>query len=471
MKLKKLLKDLRVDVKGSKEIEVTGITSDSRKSAPGSLFIAKRGRVYDGAKYIPQAVMNGATAVLTDIYDPFLGKVTQILSPDIQRLEGGIVSRYYGHPSKKLFTVGITGTNGKTTTSYLLRHLLESKNTPTGLIGTIEYLVGNASIEAERTTPDVVTNHRLLRDMVNENLKAVIIEATSHALDQNRLDLIDFDAAIFLNLSQDHLDYHASMDNYLAAKQKLFTHLKKDAVAFINTDDPAQISAPCKAFTFGQKKADLIGEIQQMDRTGTTFLATYQGKESRFFIPLIGEFNVSNTLAAISVGLSRGFELDEMAENFRTFKGVPGRLQKIPGSNVYVDFAHTEDALKNTLKTLKKVAKGRVITVFGCGGDRDQDKRPKMAAASDAYSDYTFVTSDNPRTEDPEDICREIIKGFKTNHYFVDIDRRSAITRAIEMAHKEDVVLIAGKGHEKTQIFDHQTLSFDDYQVGLEALC
>lgn len=490
MKLKKLLKDIPVkDIKGSKDIEVSGICSNSKLVSPGNLFVARKGLSDDGSHYIPEALAAGASAVLTDIYDPTLKNVCQILHHDVSSLEGPLAMQYYQNPSNELFMVGITGTNGKTTTSFLIKHLLDQLSVPAGLLGTIEYIIGQHRYQATRTTPDVISNHKMLREMVNQGCRSAVMEVTSHALAQGRVYGIDFDIAIFTNLTLDHLDYHQTMENYCSAKNKLFRSLKTDkskkkikqfpTTAVINIDSgwSEKIREGCQVdiLTYG---IDNPAHLQALDicltPSGTKFKLKYKDQIVDCFWPLVGRFNVYNYLAAISVGLVRNIALEKLTNMMANFSAVPGRLEPVPnplGLKIYVDFAHSDDALVNVFETLNELKTGKLITVFGCGGDRDRSKRPRMAKVSGAYSDVSIVTSDNPRTENPEAIIDEVVKGFEKGQRFESIvDRRSAIEKAIEIATEDDIILIAGKGHETYQIFAHKTIEFDDRKVASE-LC
>jgi UDP-N-acetylmuramoyl-L-alanyl-D-glutamate--2,6-diaminopimelate ligase len=486
MKLKKLLKDIPIQqVKGSREITITGICANSKLVAPGNLFIAKKGKTDDGIKYIPEAIAAGACAVLTDIYDPSLKQVVQLVHSDVTSIEAALVAEYYQIPSDELLMIGLTGTNGKTTTSFLIKYLLDHFRGLCGLIGTIEYIIGEHRYQATYTTPDVISNHRMLREMVNQGCRSAVMEVTSHGLDQGRVAKIDYDIVLFSNLTTDHLDYHLTMDQYCESKRGLFLNLgkykskKKTAkTGVVNVDCPwhKKIIAGCQApiFTYGIKnEADLKASEINLSGEGTHLKITYQGKTVNCYWPLIGRFNVYNCLGAIAVLLVHGISLDRIAERMKTIPAVKGRLEPVPnelGLKIYVDFAHSDDALANVLETLKELKKnGHIITVFGCGGNRDRTKRAKMAEASERYSTFTIVTSDNPRCEDPEAICQEIAYGFnKKGSYEIEVDRRSAIQKAIEMATPEDIVLIAGRGHETYQIFAHKTIEFDDCKIASE---
>lgn len=485
MKLKKLLKDIPVlQIKGSKDIEISGICVNSKLVAPGNLFIAKKGRNDDGSQYIPEAISAGAIAILTDMYDPFLKDVTQLVHPDVAAMESLLAAHYYQHASNELFMVGITGTNGKTTTSFLVKHLLDYLHGPCGLIGTIEYIIGQHRYQATRTTPDVGANHKMLREMILNDCRSAVMEVTSHALDQGRVDHIDFDVAVFTNLTIDHLDYHQTMENYCQTKSKLFSSLKPEKkisdhstekTAIINADSPWQekFRDVCRvnviSYGIDNNTADLRATNIQMSRHGTDFTVSYKGISAHFSSPLIGRYNVYNVLSATAVALSRKVPLEAIAPLIATFSSVAGRLEPVQndlGLKIYVDFAHSDDAITNVLECLQEIKKGRIITVFGCGGDRDQTKRPRMARASEALSDITIVTSDNPRSENPLEIIRQITQGFqKKDSYIVEIDRYKAIELAVNTATSDDIILIAGKGHEPYQVFSHKIIEFDDRKV------
>jgi UDP-N-acetylmuramoyl-L-alanyl-D-glutamate--2,6-diaminopimelate ligase len=489
MKLKTLLKDINgITIKGSKDIEITGICAHSKRVSPGNLFIAKAGKIDDGMRYIPEVIQAGATAVLTDIYNPSLKNIVQVIYPDVASLEGLLAARYYGFPSNELLMIGITGTNGKTTTSFLVKHLLDKIGKSCGLMGTIEYIIGNHHYQATHTTPDVTTNQKMLREMVTQGCKAAVMEVTSHALDQRRVAYIDYDIAIFSNLTLEHLDYHQSMENYCEAKRKLFLSLGNQPqslksypkVAVVNGDSPwhHKMLEGTKAlpFSYGieNHKVDLHASKIQLTAEGTRFDLNYKGEIISCFCPLVGRYNVYNSLAAIAVGLIAGEPLEKLVRLLQDFVPVVGRLEPVANTKemkIYVDFAHTDDALSNVLECLQELKKDRIITIFGCGGDRDKSKRPKMAKVAEELSDMCIVTSDNPRSEDPSVICQEIVKGFKNpSSHTVILDRKKAIAHALKIATKQDIILIAGKGHERHQIFAHKTVEFDDRKVAAE-LC
>lgn len=488
MKLKKLMKEIpNTVIKGSKELEITGICANSKRVAPGNLFIARKGCNEDGALYIPEAIEAGAVAILTDIYDPLLDKsVTQVIHPSVSSLEGMIAAHYYQFAADDMFMVGITGTNGKTTTSFLIKHLLDHSDSLCGLIGTIEYIIGEHRYQAIRTTPDVVSNHKMLREMAHQKCRSAVMEVTSHALDQHRVDHIDFDIAIFTNLTVDHLDYHKTMENYLLAKNKLFRSLNPSKrkklfphpkMAIVNADSPwhQQVLQGCQAnvLTYGiDADADLKAENIVFSSTGTSMTVNFNGKKQDLTWPLVGRFNVYNCLATIGVGLSCQLSLEKIGEILAKAPFIQGRLQLVPnalGLNIYVDFAHSDDALLKVLDCLQEFKTGRIIVVFGCGGNRDTSKRPKMAKVCEQYADLSIVTNDNPRQEDPLEIINQITSGFsKKESYLIEINRYQAIEKAISFASSEDIILIAGKGHESHQIFANQTIPFDDRNVAQE---
>lgn len=478
MKLKKLIKDIPFkDIKGSKDVEITGLSVNSKLVAPGHLFVAKKGHNDDGTKYIPEAIQGGAVAIVTDLYDPSL-PITQLIDADVSSKEVELATHFYQFPSKELNVIGITGTNGKTTTSFLVKYLLDKVGDSAGLIGTIEYIIGNLRFSATRTTPDVISNHKMLRDMITHGCKSAVMEVTSHALDQNRVKGIEFDVAVFTNLTWEHLDYHGSMEEYAKAKAKLFQGLKPEAYACVNSDSPyAQaMLEKCKAKTirFGLfSDCDLKAKDIVLTESGTRFHLDYQGKSYPVEIPHVGRFNIYNVLAALSALIASGYKLEALIPLLKNAPTVKGRIEPVPNPlnlKIFVDFAHKEEALINVLECLSEFKNGRILTVFGCGGDRDRGKRPKMAAAAEQFSDIVIVTNDNPRSEDPEAIAREIARGFKKDSYLIELDRRMAIKKAVMLAMPDDIILIAGKGHETYQIFQHKTCEFDDCKVALEVV-
>lgn len=472
--LKSLFKDLNVTWKGSQEIKLTSLTANSKAVGPGSLFIAKRGVKGDGHRYIPEAVAAGAVAILADTCDPFLKGVTQVISPDVNALEAIIAHRFYNYPASQLSVYGVTGTCGKTTTTFLIKHLLDEVGSPCGLIGSVSWMTKEKILPASHTTPDLITTLKLLHEMVEGGCSSVAMEISSHAIDQKRVEGISPKVAVFTNLSHEHLDYHKSMEEYARVKALLFKHLSRESFALVNGDDvwsSFMVQESCaKVVRYGlNPQFELSASDLNLSAQEMQFNVKWKGETARFKTALIGRFNVYNILAAAGVLLVEGFNLPQIAQALEVFPGVPGRLERVPNRrqlNVLVDYAHKPEALKNVLQTLQEIKTGRIITVFGCGGNRDGEKRPKMAAIAESLSDFTIVTSDNPRQEDPAEIARQIILGFQTrDRYTVELDRRQAIAKALEMANSQDLVLIAGKGHETYQIFGDRTVPFDDRLV------
>ncbi len=470
MRLKRLIQKIAdLEVKGSKDIEITGLCANSKVVAPGNLFIAKKGLAHDGTRFIPDAVAAGAVAILTDMYDPFL-QVTQLIHPDVASIEAKLAAEYYHNPSSELKIIGITGTNGKTTSSFLIKHLLDKAGLLAGLIGTIEWIVGDHRFPTSMTTLDTITNHKLLREMASAGCKSCVMEVSSHGLDQKRVEEIDFDIAVFTNFSQDHLDYHKDMESYKNAKAKLFSRLREDKWAIFNADDPVQFVTKAKTLTYAiDNQADLMAKELKLSDKGIQFIASYQGQEVLCKSPLVGRFNIYNLLATIAVGLCSKVALEECIAFIKSFKGVLGRLERVKngrGLHIFVDYAHTEDALSRVLETINGIKKGNLLTVFGCGGDRDQDKREKMGRVASRLSDEVIITSDNPRNEDPEAIVKQILQGVPEKFpVTVELDRECAIRRAIQKMGKDDILLIAGKGHEKKQIFANRVIPFDDVEI------
>lgn len=470
MKLKKLCDGiLGISIRGSKDVNISGLSEDSRMTAPGFLFFAKKGSFQDGAKFVLEAMNAGAAAIVTDLYDPFLS-VPQVICSDVAAFQGVLAAKYYGYPAKQLHMIGITGTKGKTTTSYLVRHLFEAMNQRCGLVGTVETIVGDHRFFSQLTTHDVIFNHKILKEMNAQGCKAAVLEVSSHGLNQGRVDEIGFDTAIFTNLHSDHLDYHKTLDQYAAAKQKLF--YRSQGTVIVNADNPfsSSMQGGKKRYEVGIEKGDLRAKNVVCNHEGIFFYI----EDIHFHLPLMGFFNIYNALSAIAVGIDQGWSLSSISAALKTFGGVPGRLESVPNNQglcVLVDYAHTGESLRNVLTTLKEITKGKIIVVFGAGGDRDPARRKQMGEAADMYADVSVVTTDNPRREDPYLICKEILTGFRSlKQVVVEMDRKKAIETAINLAKKEDIVLIAGKGHEKVQIFSDRTIHFDDVLVVKEFL-
>lgn len=467
---------------------VQGIADDSRAVTGGSLFIAVKGERVDGHDFVEQAIVAGAGAVIAQAAVAS-GPVPFVRVADSRRALGLLGSRFYGDPSARLKMIGVTGTNGKTTTTYICKSLLEGIGRRVGLIGTVGYQIGQEIFPASHTTPGALDLQQLLAKMVEAGLDAVVMEVSSHALALDRTSGCEYDVAVFTNLTQDHLDFHHTMDEYYEAKLRLFTGLaggqKAGKRAIVNLDDPRGMSirAACPVPVWGyaiQSQADLKAERVRLSLAGTTFTAATPSGTFTVESRLVGEHNVYNLLAAIGVALHDGATIDQIREATAHIANVPGRFERVSSGQdftVVVDYAHTEDALVRLLTAAQALKTNRIITVFGCGGDRDRGKRPKMGRAAVEYSDVVVLTSDNPRTEDPMAILREVEVGVRealVQHSHVQYrlvpDRREAIGAAIREAHPGDMVLIAGKGHEDYQIVGTKKFHFDDREAAREAI-
>lgn len=462
--------DADLVVYGERAIPITGLSSHSSDVAPGHLFIAKRG----GAAFVEAAVRAGAVALAGEEFLESFASLPQLIARDIGALEVALAHRFYERPQEKLFLIGVTGTAGKTTTCHAIHYLFEQLGVPCGCIGSLGPTM--------HTTPDVVTNHALLYRMVKEGCGACAMEVSSIGLDQKRTSGLEFDIALFTNLTHEHLDYHKTMQAYGEAKAKLFSALRPgakpyDKTGIVNADDPFSRTlarvCPARVRTYGMRQdAHVRGEHMEVRLHGLT-LGVREGQEAHVLRSrLLGRHNAYNLLAAISALRAWGAPLCRIVSALEAFPGVPGRLERVPnaaGKHIFVDYAHKEHALANVLRALREQTPGRLITVFGCGGDRDVQKRPKMAAVAERLSDLVIVTNDNPRTEDPEKIAADILRGFKVpGRVRTLLDRREAIHQAIKEATSEDIVLIAGKGHEKGQIFSDRVEPFDDVEVAKE---
>ncbi len=453
---------------------------DSRLVKDGDVFIAVEGTVCDGHDFIDQAVANGAKYIVAQ--QPCHYRDTEIIIvDDSAKAAAALAQVSRGNPASQLTNLAVTGTNGKTTVAFLVRSCIANGGEKCGLVGTIVYDTGAASFEAALTTPDCLTIAERQSQMLKAGSKYMVIEASSHALHQDRLAGIDFKAAAFTNLAGDHLDYHKTQADYLAAKTKLFEALSPDATAVLNkqSSHAREVAGKTKARILWyaiDEPTDLTAHIESMDMTGMVFALEYSGQSSVVKTPLLGRYNVTNHLAAAGLCLSAGFDLETIATGLSTLKIIPGRLERIDWDGdfcVFIDYAHTEDALKSVLSTPKSLCKGKLSVVFGCGGDRDRTKRPRMARVAEQLADSVIVTSDNPRTERPEDIINQIITGFEnpnSQKIKIEPDRKKAIELALKAATKDDIVLIAGKGHETYQIIGKKKINFCDKAVALEYL-
>ncbi len=477
-----------LEQRGDVSRPVHAITDDSRAVTAGSLFVAVKGERVDGHGFVEQAIKAGAVAVIAQA-PVASGPLPFVLVADSRKALGLLGSRFHGDPSARLKMIGVTGTNGKTTTTYLCKSLLEGIGRRVGLIGTVGYQIGQETFPASHTTPGALDLQGLLAKMVESGLTAAVMEVSSHALTLDRTSGCEYDVAVFTNLTQDHLDFHHTMDEYFEAKLRLFTGLaggqKTGKRAIVNLDDPRgdAIRAACPVPVWGyaiQNQTDLKAERVRLSLTGTTFTAATPSGTFTVESRLVGEHNVYNLLGAIGVALHDGATSDQICEATAHIANVPGRFERVSSGQdftVVVDYAHTEDALLRLLTAAQALKTGRIITVFGCGGDRDRGKRPKMGRAAVEYSDVVVLTSDNPRTEDAMAILREVEVGVRDaltrrSHvqYHLVPDRREAIGAAIREAHRDDMVLIAGKGHEDYQIIGTNKFHFDDREVAREAI-
>lgn len=481
MKLSDILKNVKGElVQGSLDLEIKDITIDSRKAEEGVLFVAMVGMTVDAHKFIPSAAEKGCPAVITEHECDLPHGITAYRVENARAALAVMAYNFYNNPSSKFNLIGVTGTNGKTSTTYFIESVLNSVNHKTGIIGTVEIRLGGKKQDfhfATSTTPDTLDLNKLFDTMARENADDVIMEVSSHALELKKVDGISFDIGIFTNLTQDHLDFHKTMENYCKAKAKLFGMCKYGVVNIDdNWADKIIENAACKIITVGiDKPADLRAENIKYLMDRVQFSVNIDGNPVDFELMVPGRFSVYNALSAIGAAYAMGIPVSSIQKGIQSIKGVPGRIQSVPndkGFNVIVDYAHTPDGLENILNSVREFTKGRVITVFGCGGDRDRTKRPIMGEIAGRLSDYCVVTSDNPRTEEPEAILKDIEVGIKpvTDKYEMQVDRRKGIFAAIGMAEKGDTVVIAGKGHEDYEIFKDKTIHFDDTEVAGEAL-
>jgi UDP-N-acetylmuramoyl-L-alanyl-D-glutamate--2,6-diaminopimelate ligase len=464
---------------------VSAIAYDSRRVAPRAVFVALRGLKADGAAFAAQAVARGASLIVAETPRPAGETVSWLVVSDARLALALLADAFYDHPSRRLTVVGVTGTNGKTTTSYLLASMFDAAGMKAGLLGTVAYRLGGEEREASRTTPEAPDVQQLLDEMIRQGCKAAVMEVSSHALALKRVDGMRFAAGIFTNLTRDHLDFHEDMETYFLAKRRLFEMLPADAPGVINLDDPrggTLLDVVRKPMTFAMSRpADVSPGPLELTLRGLSFeIRTPAGRVS-IQSRLVGRPNVSNILAATATAVALGVPLDAIADGVRTLPGVPGRFEVVSAADddvtVVVDYAHTDDALRNLLETARSLATRRLITLFGCGGDRDRTKRPLMGMVAARLSDLVIVTSDNPRSEDPVRIIDEIKRGIPAGGQAgraLDVqsivDRREAIERGIDQAEPGDLVLIAGKGHEKYQQIGDRVLPFDDAQAARTAL-
>jgi UDP-N-acetylmuramoyl-L-alanyl-D-glutamate--2,6-diaminopimelate ligase len=463
-------------VHGNPEEIIRGISYSSKTVQPGDLFAALKGERADGYDFVGEAAGRGALAILSEreMPDHFQKTWVQVASP--RKALALCASNFFAHPSEKLRLVGITGTKGKTTITYILEEILRRADLDVGVIGTIAYRRPGIRLEAERTTPEAPDLQRMMREMVDSGVTHCVMEVSSHALELDRVTGIDFDVAVFTNLSGEHLDYHKTMDKYFESKKKLFQISAREKMAVINCDDPwgekLLSGLNMDSLTYGTTPtANVRAEAFSFSQEGLEMNVKYGGEEISVASRLLGKPNMYNILASIASALALNVPTHAIKEGIATLKGVPGRFEKINnalGFNTFVDYAHTDDALKNLLETAKELNYGRIILVVGAGGDRDRQKRPRMGEVAGLHADWTILTSDNPRSEDPMAILRDIEEGIKKtgpDKYELEPDRKLAIHKALSVAEKGDCVLVAGKGHESYQVLKDTVIPFNDADV------
>src|SRR6266540_1742430 len=485
MLLKTLLSATAVrQIIGTPDRTVENIAYDSRRVQRNGMFVALRGEKSDGHEFIGQAIEKGASVIVAEREEQN-PRATCLVVENTRTALADFASTFYGHPGRKLKLAAVTGTNGKTTTTFLIKHICEKAGLRCGLIGTVRYEVGERVLPAIRTTPESLDLQELLAQIVNAGCKAAAMEVSSHALAQDRTRGLEWNVAVFTNLTQDHLDFHGTMESYFDSKAKLFARLgsqekKRKPVAIVNIDDRYgeqlldKIDKRVAVVTYGRSvRADFRASNYRVEFSGTSYQLDAHGKSYLVRVPLIGGFNVANSVAALTAANALGISLRDAVLSLGKSPQVPGRLELVPAKRqfqVFVDYAHTPDALRNVLKTLRELEPHRLIVVFGCGGNRDREKRPLMGEMVDRHADYAIITSDNPRKEDPSAIIDEIERGVRSSRYEKMIDRTEAIGRAISLAQPRDIVLIAGKGHENYQEFADHTIPFDDIQVARRAI-
>ncbi|HVH27104.1 MAG TPA: UDP-N-acetylmuramoyl-L-alanyl-D-glutamate--2,6-diaminopimelate ligase [Vicinamibacterales bacterium] len=482
---------------GDRHVTVTGVAYDSRTVKPGNVFVALKGLHADGTTFVHQAMDRGAVAIVSEDPPAEQTRVSWTQVHDARLALAQLAAAFYRHPSGEMQVIGVTGTNGKTTTAYLIASIFEAAGIPCGVVGTVAYRIGREVREATRTTPEAPEVQSLLREMVDRGAAACAMEVSSHALSLRRVDEISFAAAVFTNLTRDHLDFHTDMEDYFRAKRRLFEMLPPGKPSLVNVDDPRGLSLAGivrRPVTFAvDRPADITPGPLSYSLAGLAFDVRTPRGALRLRSTLVGRPNVYNILAASATGVALDLPFDAIEAGVRAVRGVPGRFEIVSGEKdgvtVVVDYAHTDDALRNLLETARSLATGRLITVFGCGGDRDRTKRPLMGAVASRLSDLTIITSDNPRGEDPDRIIEDIRRGItpdsggwplskaaesggrdSAQRVLAIADRHEAIDKAIELARPNDLVLVAGKGHEKYQIVGDRVLPFDDVTVAREAL-
>lgn len=473
MTLKDIIKDINAEVSGNTDIEIKGIAYDSRKVEEGFLFVAIKGFETDGHKYIKSAIEKGAVAVIGEECGEY--DCAYVKTENSRKALALSAAAFYDHPERKLKIIGLTGTNGKTTTTYLIRQILSLKGCRCDLIGTNQIIIGDEIIESSRTTPESLDLFEIFAKMAQSGGEYVVMEVSSHSLELERVYGVDFETAVLTNVTQDHLDFHKTMENYAAAKAKLF---KMSKSAAINVDDEycgvMLKNATGKVLSYSiDKKSDLQAQNIKMSERGVIFNIFPDGKEHEIRLGIPGKFSVYNALAAVAACLNIGLDITDIEKGLVLAKSVKGRIEVVHTATPYtviIDYAHTPDGLENIIFAVRDFAKGRVITVFGCGGNRDATKRPKMGAIAEQLSDIAIVTSDNPRCEEPMAIIEDIVKGMKKDNHHVVENRKEAIKYAMDIATEGDVIILAGKGHETYQEINKVKYDFDERVVVKEIL-
>lgn len=488
MKLSDLFVDIEKEVVGTENIEIKGLSYDSRKISQNYLFFALNGTHTNGANFVQDAISKGAVCVVSQEKIENIS-CTNIVVKNVIEVMSKVAAKFYDYPDKKLTVIGVTGTNGKTSITYMLESILKSLNIEIAVIGTINYRYANIKIDAPNTTPQSLDLYAMMNDIVKYNIKYLIMEVSSHSLVLGRVLGIEFDIAVWTNLTQDHLDFHKDMESYFQAKKILFDSLvsnvkNKQKFAIINSDDIYgrkiidSINKEVMLFSYSviDKNAKFTANNITVTAKGTSFDLSYENEIKHLTVKLIGLHNVYNVLACICICIALGIDLKRITDNISNITPAPGRLELVKSNRVFsvlVDYAHTDDALKNVLLALKNIKSAKIITVFGCGGNRDKTKRPKMAKAACSLSDFVIITSDNPREEDPYEIIKDIEIGAKEtgkSNYKIIADRKEAIEYAINVAQKNDIVLLAGKGHENYQIIGRKKFHFDDKEIAQDIL-
>ncbi|NLI99323.1 UDP-N-acetylmuramoyl-L-alanyl-D-glutamate--2,6-diaminopimelate ligase [bacterium] len=481
MKLGELLKRVRFEsYEGSQELDLKSVSYDSRTVQDGALYVAITGLRTDGRRFAKEASASGAAAIASESIEDLPDFKARIKINDARKFLAEASACFTGYPDREMTIIGVTGTNGKTTITYLLESILRAGSRKTGVIGTTGFFNGESWEKLSHTTPESADLWNILKGMKDKGCDTVAMEISSHSLELDRVWGLDVDIAVFTNLTQDHLDFHKDMNSYKAAKFKLFDNIKKEGISIVNADDQTGLELIERlngkrvvSYSTSGRGADLWVELEYSTIKGSAAVIHYRGLALPCFLGLPGGHNISNLAAASGAALTLGIEPETLKIGVEALKCVPGRFEEVEndkGFFIFVDYAHTPDALERLIKSARELAPRRVITLFGCGGDRDKGKRPMMGRIASGLSDYVFVTSDNPRTENPDEIIREILAGVDGNNNTVIVDRREAIHAAVRFLEKDDVLLVAGKGHEDYQILGTEKIHFDDKEVAKEAV-